>query len=221
MHSKATIPALVVSVAALTSASASAAINTSDTLSAWTSGLSGWANSWVIPSNAPNGNYSWSGQVASASSSSATIADGGFYYAGISASGTGLSAVGAGGNSALRLDATGGPITVTFTFSANVRGIGFLVSSAVPSDPITLFTNGLVSSSTIVTVNPLANGGGTGLGFFGASAGLTDTLTSVSVTLNSGQVLELSGAYLQLVPAPGALALLGVAGIVGGRRRRS
>jgi hypothetical protein len=216
MNTKTAIPALVVSAASLASSSASAAINTADTLASWTSGLSGWANSWVIPSNAPNGTYDWTGQVSSSGPTSATIGDDGFYYAGISVTGTGLSAP---SSSVLRLDATGGPITVTFTFNANVRGIGFLVSSAVPGVPITMFTNGLVSSSTTVAVDPSANGGGTGLGFFGASAGLTDSLTSLSVTLNAGQVLDLSGAYLQLVPAPGAVALLGLAGVIGSRRR--
>lgn len=220
MMSKTTILSSALLGAALTASTASAALQTTGTLASWLSGASGngIASSWILPSNAPNGNYDWTGNVSSSSSISATIGDDGFYYAGITVSGSGLSAV--GGN-VLQISGSGGPVTVTFTFNANVVGAGFLVSSASPPTSVTVFNNGLVGTSSAIAIDPALNGGGTGVGFFGvwAQSG-ADTFTSISVTLNSGQTIALSGAYLQLVPAPGAVALLGVAGMVGSRRRR-
>jgi uncharacterized protein (TIGR03382 family) len=225
MNTKKSIIALAVAGSAISAATAAAApvvpgFTSTGSLSTWLTGAgnAGWANSWIIPSSAPNGNYSWTGQVSSSVPTSATIGDGGFYYAGITASGNGLSAF---NPSTLRIDAAGGPVTVTFTFNANVRGIGFIVAAATPPTSVTVFTQGAVASSTTTSIDPAANGGGTGLGFFGAySNDNTTVLTSVSITLNSGQFIDLTGAYIQLVPAPGAMALLGVAGLVGGRRRR-
>ena len=221
MMTKNTILASALLGAALSASTASAALQTTGTLSTWLSGANGNGilNSWILPGNAPNGNYDWSGNVSSGSSTSATIGDDGFYYAGITVSGAGLSAVSSG--SKLQISGAGGPVTVTFTFNANVVGAGFLVSSASPPTSVTVFNNGLVGTSAAIAIDPSLNGGGAGTGFFGVYAqSSADTFTSISITLNSGQTIELEGAFLQLVPAPGAVALLGVAGMVGSRRRR-
>jgi hypothetical protein len=225
MKSKTTAIVLATSAAAIVAPGAAAAISTASTLNgagSWSAGLHAWANSWVIPSNAPNGSYDWNGNVNS-STTSGTVADDGFYYAGISFSGTGL--VGTTNGSSLSIVATSSaPVTVTFTFDARVKAAGFLVSLASPALQITMFVNGDATTPHVMAIDPAANGGGTGLGFLGAMADATGSETSIStltLTINAGQTVALSGAYLQLVPAPGALALLGAAGIVGGRRRRS
>jgi hypothetical protein len=221
MNFKTTIATSAVLGAALAASTASAALVNTGSLSTWLSnaGGNGIASSWVIPSNAPNGNYDWFGQVNVTSSAAATIGDDGFYYAGISVSaGDGLSTT---SGSTLSILASGAPVTVTFTFNANVVGAGFLVSSATPPTSITVFNNGSVGTSSAIAVDPSLNGGGTGYGFFGVyETSSTSSFTSISITLNANQTLVLSGAYLQLVPAPGAVALLGVAGMVGSRRRR-
>jgi len=218
MNCKTLTATLALTGAAVVTSSATAAINVASSLTSWTSGLGTFANSWVIPSNAPNGGYDWTSQVNS-NTTSGTVADDGFYYAGISFSGTGL--VSTTNGSSLSITATtSAPVTVTFTFNANVRAAGFLVGAATsPPTSITMFVNGAALSPNVMALNNSPSVG-SNLGFFGAMASGADVISTLTVTINAGQTVELTGAYLQLVPAPGAVALLGVAGLVGGRRRR-
>ena len=72
MKSMTTAIVLATSAIAILAPGASAGISTATTLNgagSWTAGLHAWANSWVIPSSAPNGNYDWTGNVNSGTTS--------------------------------------------------------------------------------------------------------------------------------------------------------
>ena len=58
-------------------------------------------------------------------------------------------------------------------------------------------------------------------GFIGAWNNSSRALQSVTFALQQGATLTITGITYGMVPAPGAVALLGLAGMVGSRRRRS
>jgi hypothetical protein len=58
-------------------------------------------------------------------------------------------------------------------------------------------------------------------GFIGVYADQVGTrIDTVAFALSSNQSVEITGFTVAVIPAPGAMALLGVAGLVGSRRRR-
>ncbi len=150
------------------------------------------------------------------------IADG--YYASPFADSTGpvdWSAVAAGG-----LYATGGvfstnaPETLTFNFSgAPLNGVGgnfFATDIGFNLVPALIYVSlndgtsyaGVISSTSTFT------------GFYSTTA----AITSISIQAFSASTPVYPSVdnmkFATVVPAPGALALLGLAGVVGGRRRR-
>ena len=114
-------------------------------------------------------------------------------------------------------------VATTRTFS--VTGTQEVTFSWSGSQSITF---GLASGGGYSAVSGLGAGWSTGL----AGSETTATAGSVTVTLNAGDYKidneldagDLPGASsfsFAVVPAPGALALLGIAGLAGGRRRRA
>ena len=107
------------------------------------------------------------------------------------------------------------PTTMTFTFSQGVQGVGgrfFATDFSFNVQPtflrITLSDGsgfiGSINSATAFT------------GFFSTGA----AITSIAVSVDSGEYPTADSLSVAVVPAPGAVALLGAAGLVGRRRRR-
>lgn len=106
------------------------------------------------------------------------------------------------------------PESVTFTFNQGVHGVGgrFFatdISFAVQQTILTVTLSdgsgfvGLVNSATAFT------------GFYSTGA----LITSITMAVDSGEYPTIDTLSV-VVPAPGAVALLGAAGLVGRRRRR-
>lgn len=120
---------------------------------------------------------------------------------------------------------TGTPMSFTFSFSASggpspanfMGGVGF---------------NFTVTPGQSVTVTATYSGGSATTGTYTAAAAPTALFVGFwsnggvgiqSVTFSAGDTnttFTISDIYYGLVPAPGAIALVGVAGLVGSRRRR-
>ncbi len=96
---------------------------------------------------------------------------------------------------------------------------GFLNPNINMSNPILLFSfdvtvaNGFFGTITYSAANPNVNGG---LSFYPVS---TDG-ASIIAPNNAGTTLTLLSASTRIIPAPASLALLGLGGMVAGRRRR-
>ena len=126
---------------------------------------------------------------------------------------TGMNFFSSTGGGMVRLAATGGPSNLA---------IGYSVGASSPFSTATtnVFAAGSPSGWQLNAINYFGfrfnNGAGALLYGFGVmqvgASAATRTLLSVSY--------EDSGASITVVPAPGALALLGVAGLAGARRRR-
>ena len=118
--------------------------------------------------------------------------------------------------------------TVTFTFSSpqlppyisggnGVYGVYFSFSS-LSNGNVGMEANGV----SVNGVGPYTN-------FIGMVINTTDSPTgtalapfqSVALTFAAGSTATVDGMAFQVVPAPGALALVGAAGLVGARRRRA
>ena len=111
------------------------------------------------------------------------------------------------------------PTFLTFEFPSAatfpVRGFGIYFGNAVgvPYN-ITLYVNGdEIGQQTITTTASQF------LGIYADSL-LDDDITSITMSLSVNRGLSITGSAFALVPAPGAVALLGVAGLIGTRRRR-
>jgi hypothetical protein len=108
---------------------------------------------------------------------------------------------------------------VTFTFPSAgdfpVRGFGFYYTGGIGS-PFTVFTsiNGVNQSAQTIQ-----NASNQFLGFY-ADNGVDANITSITLVVSANNSFTMTGSAFALVPAPGAVALLGVAGLVGSRRRR-
>jgi len=111
--------------------------------------------------------------------------------------------------------------TMTFSFASGVSGVGgeffatLIDFSIVPSTILIGLSDGSGFIGTITN----------GIQFTGFwSTGVA--ITSISITMEDGPVdsyiYPTAGSLsFAIVPAPGAIALIGLAGLVGGRRRRS
>jgi hypothetical protein len=126
-------------------------------------------------------------------------------------------------------NSTGGLQTLTFTFPSAatfaVRGFGFTYTGGAGSP----FTIGLAVNGNVLPNQTIQTGTGNFIGVYQDTASdLTvapnlnpgPSITSITMWVSSGNGFTITGSSFNLVPAPGAVALLGVAGLVGSRRRR-
>jgi hypothetical protein len=204
------ITGLTAIATAIVTSTSSAAITPYSSYSLWESAAVGIGGGYVIPGagTGAGGLYGWANGVNGTTTSGTVDADG-FWYAGISYAGTGLTAA----TSAGTLTITGsGVTTVTFTLDPTaVSAFGFFVNSVSPTTNVSFQVNGSASPTYSATPAP------------GGFIGLVNTagaITSVTLSVSDGQTITLSGAAFYLVPTPGAVALLGAAGLVSTRRRR-
>ena len=113
--------------------------------------------------------------------------------------------------------------SISFNISSTTGGTLFVQVGGTASDEKTQWTNFNIGiGSTAVTLNVgSAYGGGSysqGASFSDASISRVRLSVTQGTSAFSGTITNLQ---YNIVPAPGAVALLGVAGLVGARRRRA
>jgi len=104
--------------------------------------------------------------------------------------------------------------TITFTFNQGVQGVGgrfFATDFAFAVQPTSLQVTLSDGSGFIGSINNAS----TFTGFYSTGA----LITSITLSVDSGEYATADTLSI-VVPAPGAVALLGAAGLVGRRRRR-
>ena len=109
---------------------------------------------------------------------------------------------------------TNGSNTMTFTFNQGVQGVGgrfFATDFNFAVQPTFLQVTLSDGSGFIGSINNAT----TFTGFYSTGA----LITSISLSVDSGEYATADTLSI-VVPAPGAVALLGAAGLVGRRRRR-
>jgi hypothetical protein len=219
---------IAISAAALTAASASAGyVNTVD-LASWTS------------QGANTGTQFPAGPGYSVQSIYTDTLHNATYSAGTVSGGHGLGVYSLTGNANTNVFAsgsldntniggsntTGTPFGMTFTFSASggpspanfMGGVGFAFT-VTPGQTITVTANYTGGSATTGTYTAASAPTALFVGFW-SNGGVG--INSVSFTAgNANSTFTISDIYYGLVPAPGAVALVGVAGLVGSRRRRA
>jgi hypothetical protein len=225
---------IAISAAALTTAAASAnvAVYTSSTAAGWTNDT--YYASRVIM----NDNLAYANQPTAGGTVFSTYNGSGFYEWGnwsASAGGAGtmaLSGAGYGTSQTMTANPGGTSITVTFTTPAPVAypthgimgaGVQFTYSGTVgaPWQITIAFANGSSTTQQFDAVsggfvgvwnqNPVTIGGST----------TWYKINSITVSTSGTGNLAVTNVYAGYVPAPGAVALVGVAGLIGSRRRRA
>ena len=166
-------------------------------------------------------------QGASISSESFSAINDGYYASGVSGSVGGISwtATASGGVSALSglVSASTGSATLEFAVSPGVNGIAgnlFGRDSSWAAVPAII----MVTLSDSTTYLGYATGPSDFIGFYSTGATISSLSVTVSSTGSSTAYATADNLYFATVgavPAPGALALLGVAGLSARRRRRS
>lgn len=218
---------IAISAAALTAASANATVQLYTNASIW----AGAANT-LYPSNytiisdtltyatqtspnlvtstsSGNGYHTWANWTAAASSGNLTL---------LSPGSSAADMVAVTNNAS---------ITITFTNSTGnvqtgIMGAGIFFSYTASGSPtngdITVtFANGLTS-----TITQNLSGGFVGVWNQNPDGANWNKISSITLSVANGSGnLAISGVEVGLVPAPGAVALVGVAGLVGSRRRRA
>jgi hypothetical protein len=116
---------------------------------------------------------------------------------------------------------TNAPEALSFTFGPNVRGIGgnFYGTDASFNAVPSIVTISLADGTSYVG---FANSTASYTGFYSTGAAIT-SLTIAATSVPAGTVVFPTADNMQFavpVPAPGALALVGAAGLAGGARRR-
>jgi hypothetical protein len=219
---------IAISAAALTAASASASVNLTTSTASWTNAATYYASTTLITdtleyavqtsanlvTSTANGNgyHSWANWTAS--------------------SGTGSSlTLSAAGTSGAFMTANDNQSSIVITFTNNtgnaqtgVMGAGVNFSFLASGNPVlgditVSFANGLSSSLTQVNLSS----GFVGVWNENPISGTWYKIASITISVTGANpgVLDVSSVYVGLVPAPGAVALVGVAGLVGSRRRRA
>ena len=118
---------------------------------------------------------------------------------------------------------TNSPTEMTFTFSASsgagnfLAGVGFAFSIN-PGQSIAVTMNFQGGGATTGFYTPTSSSNA----FVGFWTSGSNAVTSVTFqAASAGSVFTVTDIYYGLVPAPGAVALVGLAGLVGSRRRRA
>lgn len=109
---------------------------------------------------------------------------------------------------------TNNPTPMTFTFNQGVQGVGgrfFATDVNFAVQPTFIQITLSDGSGFVGSINNAT----TFTGFYSTGA----LITSISIAVDSGEYPTADTLSI-VIPAPGAVALLGVAGLAGGRRRR-
>ena len=114
---------------------------------------------------------------------------------------------------------TNTPSALTFNFGPNVRGVGGnfygtdINFNVVPS----IVTISLANGASYVG---LVNSASAYTGFYSTDSAITSLTISAAPSSGTGDIYPTADNLQFAVPAPGAMALLGLAGLAGIRRRR-
>ena len=200
---------------------ATAAVQTASTINSWTGNANAIiaaqsGNAYIIGSGITGDPTPLAFSVSGSGSSpftSGSIGGGGFYYAGVTLGASNGTWTTSGSNLVFTASGVSNG-QLTFTMNANVWGIALQYSVGPSSNEAFVQSNGAPSlfSSSVATT-----GGGGWLGITNDTGG---GVSVVNLTISAGQSITFVGAQYLMVPAPGAVALVGLAGLVGGPRRR-
>jgi hypothetical protein len=198
----------------LAATAANAAVTTYSNIGSWTS-----AGGAVITNSGP-GYFFGSGisgdptplafSASTTSSTAGTISGGGFYYGGASFAASGTGTVSGSGSS---FTFTAGLNTSTLVFTVNTNLWAFALQYTTTAGASELYMQG---SNNAPPVGQAEITIGTWMGVVNTSA----TINQIVITLNGGESLTITGAQYLAIPAPGAAALAGLAGVVCVSRRR-
>ena len=107
---------------------------------------------------------------------------------------------------------------LTFTFSPGVRAVaGNIFGTDIAFNPVTCIVNVTLSNGT--SYEGFTSGPGDFVGFYSTTANITSlSIAAVPMKSGAGVYATIDNLYLA-VPAPGAAALIGLAGLATRRRR--
>ena len=115
------------------------------------------------------------------------------------------------------LFSTNFPVPLTFDFNPGVRAVaGNIFGTDVNFNAVSCIVS--VTLANGVTYEGISSGPSDFIGFYSTAADIS-TMTIVAVPLVNGQVYATIDNLYLAVPAPGAAALLGLAGLTARRRR--
>jgi hypothetical protein len=220
---------IAISAAALSTAAASASVNLTTSTASWTSAATYYATTTLITDTLQYATQT-SGNLVTSTSSGNGYHSWADWTATSPAPGTQLT-LSAAGTSGAFMTANDNQSSIKITFTNNtgnaqtgVMGAGVAFSfdsSGVPAtgDITVSFANGLSSSLTQVNLSS----GFVGVWNENPISGNWYKIASITISVSGSNpgVLSVGSVYVGLVPAPGAVALVGVAGLVGSRRRRA
>ena len=212
----------VASLAVAVASSAGAAVTAYNNLAAWQAAASGAPAGIITAGGAVYAN-DWSGSYAPTGTGTITFGGGWQQMTAVS-TGPALSVAG----TAIAVSNGTSLQNVTFTFLANSWGSphgptgtdGFY-GFGISFNNSTATSIQIVVNNTFDPTNPMILSVSGASGFVGVVVDFGGTkLSTVTFSMNSGQGFDVTGTQFAAVPAPGAAALLGLAGLVGTRRRR-
>jgi hypothetical protein len=115
------------------------------------------------------------------------------------------------------LFSTNFPVPLTFDFNPGVRAVaGNIFGTDVNFNSVSCIVSVTLASG--VTYEGISTGPSDFIGFYSTTADIS-TMTIVAVPLVNGQVYATIDNLYLAVPAPGAAALVGLAGLMARRRR--
>jgi len=199
----------------LVATAANAGVTTYSNLGSWTT-----AGQIVITNSGP-GYFFGSGvtgdptplafSAGTMSSTAGAISGGGFYYGGASFATSGTGTV-SGSGSSFTFTAGLNTSTLVFTVDTNIRG--FALEYTTTATIGELFMQGANNAPPVGAAEVTVGAGWMGV------VNTAGTINQVVITLNGGESLTITGANYLAIPAPGAAALAGLAGVVCVSRRR-